>query len=555
MAVLQIFLLLGVSVFAGWQILCRRRADLLLQDARAQIQLRERKVQTILDHAPIVFSAIDANGIFHISEGKGLENLGRKSNESVGLSIYDIHNQNPVILDVVARALKGEQVATSFVLRGITFDLFMVPEKDQSGVVTGVSMLSVDISDRKKIEEEKAHLLIREQSAIETLKLKSEFIATMSHEIRTPINGVMGMAGLLLETPLSSEQKEYAEAIRRSGDILLTIVNDILDFSKIEAGKLDFEEISFDLPEVIHHAIKNLKFTAEKKGIELMSEVAPNLQSWVVGDPGRFRQILNNLIGNAIKFTEVGQVRVRVKPFSEEPGPSQIRVEIQDTGIGIPRESLGKMFIAFSQAEASMARRFGGTGLGLSISKQLVEKMGGQIGVESEAGKGSTFWFTVSFKNAKADKERRPASEKTQTPVLFAGNRPPNILVAEDNEINQIITVRMLKKMGCITTVAASGIQTLEALKNFDFDLVLMDCQMPEMDGYEATRRFRAGELSRNRGIPILAMTANAMKGDEEKCLASGMDGYISKPISGSQLAKVISQWLERSSIHSVSWN
>lgn len=538
------WLLLSILLISicGHQWRQRQKAEKSLRDAREQIHARESKLQTILDNAPIVFSAIDSQGIFRISEGKGLEKLGRRNNQSVGLSIYEMHGQNPIILDAVKRSFAGEQVATTFQLHGITYDLFIAPEKNFAGQVIGASMLSVDISDRKKIEEEKAELLIREKSALETSKIKSEFLATMSHEIRTPINGVLGMSHLLLETQLDPRQKEFAEAIRHSGELLLNVVNDILDLSKIEAGKMDLEEIHFNLRELLQHAVSTMSFTAATKKVGLRAEIAADVDTWVQGDPGRLRQILNNLIGNAIKFTNEGQVIVRVTTAERTPGDSRLKIEVEDSGIGISPAALKRIFVPFSQAEASMARRFGGSGLGLSISKQLAQKMGGEIGVSSQLGKGSVFWFTVTLRPGQAPLSE-DLSKSARAAPLVPENRPFRVLVAEDNHINQIITVAMLKSMGCTADVVVNGLQAVEAVEIRDYDLILMDCQMPELDGLEATRRIRAGP-PKNKNIPILAMTANAMKGDEEICLQAGMDGYVSKPISSGNLAKVLSRWV-----------
>jgi signal transduction histidine kinase/ActR/RegA family two-component response regulator len=539
--------ILFLAVFACWQMAWRWKVQKDLKATKERLHLRERKVRTILDHAPIVFSAIDTKGIFLISEGKGLEKLGRKSNQSVGLSIYEMHNKNPIILDAVAKALSGQNVTTSFVLNDIAYELYIGPLSDTEGNITGASMLSVDITDRKKIEGEKAQLLVREQTAIETSKLKSEFLANMSHEIRTPLNGVLGMTSLLLDTPLSPEQKEFAQAIQQSGSSLLSVINDILDFSKIEAGKLDFEKIDFDLRQLVQHAMKGFRFAANPKGLTLVSEIDPSIPNWVKGDPNRFRQILNNLVSNAIKFTQKGQVTVRLIPESSaiDTRQTRIRFEIEDTGIGLSEAALQRMFIAFSQAEASMSRRYGGTGLGLSISKQLAEKMGGDIGVNSVEQTGSTFWFTLPFEIGQSQALEIDSLKSKPEIDFMANSTRPKILVTEDNRVNQMITVRMLEKMGCQAQIAEDGYQAIAALEASDFDLVLMDCQMPNLDGLDATRKIRASNSVRNPRIPILAMTANAMKGDKEKCIESGMDDYVSKPIAYDELALIVRQWLE----------
>jgi signal transduction histidine kinase/CheY-like chemotaxis protein len=536
--------LLGISIgVAGWQYWLRRRAVRALAEATAMVRSRERKMATILEHAPIVFSAIDARGIFHISEGKGLRKLGRHDNQSVGLSIYEMHHHNPIILDAVDRALKGEAFATNFVLNDISFELFIGPEVDVNGVVVGASMLSVDVSDRAKIEQEKIQLQIREETVLETSKLKSEFLATMSHEIRTPINGVIGVTNLLLDTPLNMKQRQYAEAIKDSGSSLLSVINDILDFSKIEAGKMEFEEIDFNLPEFFCKSLKSFFYIADQKNITLVTEVDPQLPVWVRGDPGRFRQIINNLVSNAIKFTEKGQVSVQIMSTAAENGNFGIRVEVRDSGIGISEDMIQEIFRPFSQAEASLARRYGGTGLGLSICKRLVDQMGGTIGVKSETQVGSTFWVDVLFCGGQENTEIQ--KNETISKALLQSGRDIRILVAEDNAINQMITTAMLSQMGYISVVVGNGMEALEALSGEDFDLVLMDYQMPRMDGLEATRQFRNSLSARNRGIPILAMTANAMLAHREECLLAGMDDYVTKPVSMEVLSQVISRWLE----------
>ncbi len=359
---------------------------------------------------------------------------------------------------------------------------------------------------------------------------KSEFLATMSHEVRTPMNGVLGMIGLLLDTPLGEEQRRFALTVRDSAEALLTIINDILDFSKLEAGRIAVEAIDFEVAEVAESALSLFGPRAAAKGITLTAALDPGLPH-LRGDPGRVRQVLFNLVSNAIKFTHQGGIVIRVGQGPLDGGDVELRIEVADTGIGIAPELQPLLFGRFTQADSSTSRRYGGTGLGLAICRQLASLMGGDIGFDSEPGRGSRFWFTARCAVGTAP---RPAPEDGEAPppLLHGGLK---VLVAEDNQVNQLVIVAMLNRLGHQVDLAANGAEAVAAVERVPYDLVLMDVQMPEMDGPAATRSIRRlpGPASR---VPIIALTANAMAGHREEYLAAGMNDYVSKPIKMREL-------------------
>jgi PAS domain S-box-containing protein len=535
-----------------WLALLRRKLDRQTSIIRGQLQLEtalaERYRDLFQNSTDLVFT-VDMNGAFTAMNYAAKQVFGCTDQDTVGLTLHSFiePGDRRTLKDIFGMLIGGERSVLREMATISTCGRRLVLEmncrlRHGNGGPNAVDIIARDVTRQK-----------REQAALEEARAaaeaascaKSEFLANMSHEIRTPMNGILGMTELTLETDLDQEQRTNLEVVKTSAEALLTIINDILDFSKIEAGRMELEKAQFNIRRLIESCIDLIVLPAAQKGIEVGCDIDPSLPSEWIGDAARLRQVLTNLVGNAAKFTQAGEINVRVSRVATEKG-CKARFTVQDTGIGIPREHHRRIFEMFCQADGSTSRKYGGTGLGLAIASRLVALMGGRLTVDSVVGTGSSFEFTVDVLEG--------APINLNTGLNYSGREGSNfnehgecpsntttILLAEDNKVNQMLAVRTLEKGGYRVIVANNGVEAVRIALEQPLDLILMDIQMPEMDGFQATAEIRRSRVTRGQeAIPVIAMTAHALKGDRERCLEGGMSDYISKPVRPADLLRLV---------------
>jgi len=524
----------------------------------------EQRWKSIFDLAPVGLAELSTDGRFIRVNPAVCDILGYSAEELISMTTADISHPDDVeMVRLVVNELAQSNVEElKFTRRFIHAHgqvvwcaMRLVRIHGTDGADDYVLAGYLDITDRNEFERQLAHMAAQ---AKEASQLKSNFLANMSHEIRTPMNGIIGMTELLLDTDLDDKQRDFAQTVRASGAALITVINDILDYSKIEAGKVDIEEIEFSVETVVHDVLHLLTHQAETKGLKLAGSVGDSIPAVVRGDPFRVRQVLVNLVGNAVKFTQTGEISVRVTEFESSGADVVLRFEVTDTGDGIDPDKLQLIFHPFVQADMSTSRKYGGSGLGLSISGQLVGLMGGDCGVSSQCGKGSTFWFTICVRSGQgpAIESSIPALGSLAQVTLSPGAEPRalggaggsenrRLLLAEDNLINQKVAVAMLSSAGYQVDTVVNGVEALQKVAAGGYDAVLMDCQMPEMNGYDATKAIRALN-SPVRFIPVIGVTARAREEDRMQCLAAGMDAYIAKPLAKDALTALVASTIEK---------
>lgn len=511
-----------------------QRAETQRRLTAERLLATQSQLNLLVSNLPMGIWNIDGQGIITFVNGRVLEMVGLNPSEMVGQHVNEAYKKYPDVVERMNRALSGETVQAVVEINGHCYQSVNVPTLNPEGIVIGVSGFAFDITEN--IQNERA-LVAAKELAEQSVSVKEQFIANISHEIRTPMNGIIGLAKVLQKTSLDQDQKKYLKAIQTSADNLMMIINDLLDFSKMTADRFTFENVDFNLKELANEIVLLMRPKVEEKDNQIVLSLEETVPHLLSGDPLRLRQILLNLVGNAAKFTESGQISLIIRLKEESDQKALIEFTVEDTGIGIPEEKIEAIFESFNQGSNDTTRKYGGTGLGLTISKNLVELQGGTIVVRSKPMAGSAFSFTLSFD--KNYQTTQIAEEPEELIQHEEAKLPLRILLAEDNVINQLLINKVLSDWNFNAETVENGKEAIDLIEQEHFDLILMDMQMPVMDGYEAIRKIREMDNGKSN-IPIISLTAHAADSEIRKCLAAGANAYISKPFDQKELYQTI---------------
>jgi len=499
------------------------------------LQESEKKLDTVIAKSPIILFEINKNGEFTMFKGKGVEFLNVDPCEIIGKNFLETYRILPIDIRTLRNVIQGKELTTSIEVNGRHLEITCIPQRDEYFEPSGMIGIATDITELKKNEIELKNNL---NNAQEAQKVKEQFLANMSHEIRTPIHGIMSLTNLLLKTKIDPDQQTYLNAIKKSADNLLVIINDILDLSKIEAQKMTFESTIFSATEMVETTYELFRAKANERGIIITKDIDDCIPAYVKGDPTRLSQIINNLVNNAIKFTHKGGVLIGIKLVDTNERCSMISFSVKDSGIGIPQNKLSTIFDMFTQAGDDITRKYGGTGLGLSIAKKLVDLQGGIIKVDSIMDEGTTFTFSLPFDHPDPI-ELEAHHSKSEEPESRIDSEL-RILIVEDNDINRLVINKIMKDWGVKLDNAVNGVDAIEKIKANTYDIILLDIEMPEMNGYQCIREIRTALPEPKSSVSVMAMTAHANKKERDKCIGLGMDDYISKPFDPLDLKQKI---------------